>query len=511
MALASPRSSGAAAAARASSLSSASASPRPRAAAVAAASTPRPSLHRLVLAAARPLLGGSRRPTSDRQLIACRSASSNSSSSSSGDGENSSSGRPASTTPAPPASQQQQHHLLSADDLPDPTGAAFASAEAAEKLWRRLTEARREMAAAVDREDFGAAARLRDEARTLAGALSPVRQYVLHQLERLRTGEPPAPLDGLDGGGSFLSSSSSSEPSAALSPSSPSPVPVGGSLLDSPPGSPGGGGSSDNDSSRRNNNNKKTGNGNNNTARRGIRAEVHGEQEEQEEDAASAAARRRAQRSRERLAAVAALGEVGDAAVLPDLARALRDPELQPAAQEAMWAVFGRSADPRVAEMMEEGGKLLGAGAGGPGGTNPSLEAALAAFERVLELAPDFAEAHNKRATVLYLLGRHEQAVAACAACLAVNPWHFGAASGAGLCHVALQRPAEALAAFERALEIHPGLTQIARYAGTLRGALEEQQMRAEARQRMEEEQGGDQSGGEQQEEGDGGAAAAPW
>jgi tetratricopeptide (TPR) repeat protein len=379
-------------------------------------------------------------------------------------------GRPTSTSPAPaPASAAAAPaplQTLSPDDLPPPPEDAYASAEAAERLWRRLVECRRELAQAVEREDFSRAATLRDEARGLSSALPPVRQYVLHQLERLRTGQPPAPLSLFD---DERSDSGESGESGAFAVAN-------------------GGGSSALDSKKKNK-----------STTRGIRAEQHADSSTTpndgiDPDAAEAASRRR---TKERLAALAALAETGDAAVLPDLARALRDPELQPAAQDAMWAVFGRSPDPRVAEMMEEGGKLLGAGAGGPGGTNPSLEAALAAFDRVLELSPQFAEAHNKRATVLYLLGRHEQAVSACEACLAINPWHFGAASGAGLCHVALQQPAEALRAFERALEIHPGLTQIARYAAALRLTLEE-------RERVS---GGGVSEGE---EGDGGSAAAP-
>jgi tetratricopeptide (TPR) repeat protein len=495
MALASPRGGGAPA--RASSSSSPCTSPLRRTA-VATAATAATAAGLRVAAPATPTgrrhnacFRGRLAREQHRQhqhLLVCRAASS----SSDGDG-----GRPASTTPTTPKPVPTPS-ALPLDDLPpphDPSDNAYVSAEAAEKLWHRLTEARRELAAAVSQEDFAAAARLRDEARALAGSLPPVRQYVLHQLERLRTGEPPAPL------------LEESEIGGGLSPSAAAPVvPVGESLLlDSPQGS--------NSSSSKKSSSSSSSNGG--TVRRGIRAETHGNSNNAEDDDSTnnsnsedAAARRRARRAREKLAAVAALGEVGDAAVLPDLARALRDPELQPAAQEAMWAVFGRSADPRVTEMMEDGGKLLGAGAGGPGGTNPSLEAALAAFERVLELAPDFAEAHNKRATVLYLLGRHEQAVSACEACLAVNPWHFGAASGEGLCQVALQRPREALRAFERALEIHPGLTQIARYAATLRGALEEQRMRAEARERLVEEEEEERSSGG---EGDGGAAAAPW
>jgi tetratricopeptide (TPR) repeat protein len=398
---------------------------------------------------------------------------------------------PPTTTTPPQASTQT---TLGPDDLP-PADApeAYASAEAADRLWRQLADARRALADAVAREDFGAAAGLRDEARALAAALPPVRQYVLHQLERLRTGRPPAGDGDGDGGGGegrpggLESGESGGGADRQRDNSSGLAVPVGG----------GGGGASSPDG--RSNNGSSSRSAKRNTSSgptRGIRAERHpssssttsgaaagGRSSSAEEDAltgdgrGSNAAAAGTTIVAERLSAIAALAEVGDAAVLPDLARALKDPSLQAAAQHAMWAVFGRcgvGADPRVAEAMEEGGKLLGAGAGGPGGTNPSLEAALACYDRVVAVAPDFAEAHNKRATVLYLLGRHAQAVDACEACLAINPWHFGAASGCGLCHVALQRPADALRAFERALDIHPGLTQIARYAAALRLTLEE-------------------------------------
>jgi tetratricopeptide (TPR) repeat protein len=74
---------------------------------------------------------------------------------------------------------------------------------------------------------------------------------------------------------------------------------------------------------------------------------------------------------------------------------------------------------------------------------------------------------------VLYLLHRYEEAVDDCERVLALNPHHFGAASGMGLCLWSLKRTAAALAAFERALEIHPGLTVIRRHTETLRDELD--------------------------------------
>ena len=56
------------------------------------------------------------------------------------------------------------------------------------------------------------------------------------------------------------------------------------------------------------------------------------------------------------------------------------------------------------------------------------------------------------------------------------QPLHFGAVSGMGLCHLQLGEQEEALAAFEMALRIHPGLEDIRRIAGDLRAQQQQQQ-----------------------------------
>jgi hypothetical protein len=45
-------------------------------------------------------------------------------------------------------------------------------------------------------------------------------------------------------------------------------------------------------------------------------------------------------------------------------------------------------------------------------------------------------QGYNKRATVLYLLGRFQESVEECRTVLSLNPYHFGAASGMGLCYM---------------------------------------------------------------------------
>jgi tetratricopeptide (TPR) repeat protein len=73
-------------------------------------------------------------------------------------------------------------------------------------------------------------------------------------------------------------------------------------------------------------------------------------------------------------------------------------------------------------------------------------------------MAPSFAEGYNKRATVYYLLQEYEEAIQDCRSTLALNPYHFGALSGLGLCYAALQDLESALFWFEKAFTLHPGL-----------------------------------------------------
>jgi tetratricopeptide (TPR) repeat protein len=54
-------------------------------------------------------------------------------------------------------------------------------------------------------------------------------------------------------------------------------------------------------------------------------------------------------------------------------------------------------------------------------------------------------------------------------AAIELNPYHFGAISGMGLCHVNLGQREEAVSAFEAALQINPGLDTIKQYIKQLK------------------------------------------
>ena len=90
-----------------------------------------------------------------------------------------------------------------------------------------------------------------------------------------------------------------------------------------------------------------------------------------------------------------------------------------------------------------------------------ALDRALDRFDEITRRAPDFAEGWNKRATVLYVMGRHRESVADVQQVLNLEPRHYGALSGLGLILVALGREEDALKWLRRALELNPYLDGI--------------------------------------------------
>lgn len=91
----------------------------------------------------------------------------------------------------------------------------------------------------------------------------------------------------------------------------------------------------------------------------------------------------------------------------------------------------------------------------------------------VTELAPDFAEGWNRRATARYLAGDYSGSVADIQRTLQLEPRHFGALSGLGLIYTELEEPDNALAAFEAALKINPHLPGARANIEFLRGLLD--------------------------------------
>ena len=132
--------------------------------------------------------------------------------------------------------------------------------------------------------------------------------------------------------------------------------------------------------------------------------------------------------------------------------QATADPGEGEALQSAIWTVWTTTDDKEAARMMAIGIIAMGQG---------RLDDALSTFDALVEVAPDFAEAWNKRATVHYLMGNLEESVADIEKTLALEPRHFGALSGLGLIYQDVEKWDAALRAFEAALKVNPHMPTV--------------------------------------------------
>ncbi len=139
---------------------------------------------------------------------------------------------------------------------------------------------------------------------------------------------------------------------------------------------------------------------------------------------------------------------------------AATSPQEARAIEEVIWRVWIDSGDRAVDALMRLGLKAMADG---------NLPGALGLFDAVTVQKPDFAEGWNKRATLLYVMGQLDQSALDVERTLKLEPRHFGALSGLGLIHMARQRDQAALAAFERALKIHPHLPGVKSNIETLK------------------------------------------
>jgi tetratricopeptide (TPR) repeat protein len=178
-------------------------------------------------------------------------------------------------------------------------------------------------------------------------------------------------------------------------------------------------------------------------------------------------ARERLQRGgpAERRATLRALAEEADARATPAIAALLHadDPELVALAEATLWQVWSRAGDPAVDTLFAEGVRAMEA---------QDWLGAVAGFSRVVEVLPTFAEGWNKRATARYLATHYASAIADCEEVLRLNPHHFGALAGQGLCHAALGQLRQAAHCFRRALAVHPRLETVRQHLARMETTL---------------------------------------
>lgn len=136
--------------------------------------------------------------------------------------------------------------------------------------------------------------------------------------------------------------------------------------------------------------------------------------------------------------------------------------------EQQIWSIWTASGNPEVNRLMDDGVSAL---------ATQDYKTALADFTRVIDLAPDFAEGWNKRATVLYLVRDYEGSLADVDQTLELEPRHFGALSGLGLIKAAQERDEEAIDAFEKALAVNPHMPGVISNIEHLKQRLKDKQI----------------------------------
>ncbi len=131
------------------------------------------------------------------------------------------------------------------------------------------------------------------------------------------------------------------------------------------------------------------------------------------------------------------------------LLRDLKSPDshIRSQATRELWNHWYQEAGECAEERLKEGVRLM---------DQDQHEDAGRAFALLIEDFPEFPEAHNKLATTLYLQDRYRESIAECEIALNLNPDHFGAWNGMGLCLYNIGRFDKAIPSFEKALAIQP-------------------------------------------------------
>jgi tetratricopeptide (TPR) repeat protein len=122
-----------------------------------------------------------------------------------------------------------------------------------------------------------------------------------------------------------------------------------------------------------------------------------------------------------------------------------QDPLTTQLATAGLWECWLNEQGTAARQMMDEGIELMNTG---------HLDAASEIFQALMKQYPDWAEAINKQATLLYLSDTPAESMGLCAKVVALKPDHFGAWNGMALCAVQLEDWRTALFAAKKALSI---------------------------------------------------------
>ena len=117
---------------------------------------------------------------------------------------------------------------------------------------------------------------------------------------------------------------------------------------------------------------------------------------------------------------------------------------------QQIWTLWStHPTDHKLTSILDEGSKLV---------QDQKLYKAIEVFTKVIELDPNWAEAWNKRATVLYMIGDYQESQNDIDKVLILEQRHFGALAGQGLVNIKLKNYEKAIESYEKAQDIYPAM-----------------------------------------------------
>ena len=120
----------------------------------------------------------------------------------------------------------------------------------------------------------------------------------------------------------------------------------------------------------------------------------------------------------------------------------------------------------RLTELLNQGSRLMNGG---------ELSKAYQLFTKIIATEPDWSEAWNRRATVLYLMSRYQSSLDDIKITLTLEPRHFGALSGQALNYIELKKYEKAIQSYKAAQKIYPLLDSAKKMIPELQDLINDQ------------------------------------
>ena len=115
-----------------------------------------------------------------------------------------------------------------------------------------------------------------------------------------------------------------------------------------------------------------------------------------------------------------------------------------------IWSIWSKHpTQEKLTQSLAKGSELMVEG---------ELESAYKIFSTIIDYSPNWAEGWNKRATVLYLMGRYYDSLNDIDEVLKLESRHFGALSGQGLVQTKLGNYEKAIKSYQAVQKIYPSI-----------------------------------------------------